>query len=74
MVKVKVPDKPDVVSFEAFNQAFNEYQVSMRKELRRAILVEVATAPFKDIAGLRTAANIVWNENEVEAVDAQPTP
>ena len=69
MVKVKVPDKPDVVSFEAFNQAFNEYQVSMRKELRKAILARIHTASFKEILGLRVAADIVWNEDEAEGAD-----
>lgn len=69
--EVEIPAKPDMVDFEAFNTAFMEYQASMRQELRRLILEEITTADFKDISGLRVAAEIVWNEDKEEEVDGR---
>jgi len=69
--EVEIPAKPDMVDFEAFNTAFMEYQEAMRKELREAILRKIETADFKDISGLRVAADIVWNEDKEEEVDGR---
>jgi hypothetical protein len=62
--KVNDPQKPDLVSFEDFNEVFMGYQEDMRKELRKGImaLAEGATGLYKH--GLVIAADYVWKEVE----------
>ena len=62
IAKVHEPEKPDLVSFEAFNEVFMGYQEDMRKELRKGILAiaEGATGLYRH--GLVVAADYVWKE------------
>lgn len=61
----------ELVSREAFEQAFMEFQEQWRKELRKEIIKDSKVAPFKYIAGLQRAADIVWKltEDEPEEVN-----
>jgi hypothetical protein len=60
--KVNDPQKPDLVSFEDFNEVFMGYQEDMRKELRKGIMkiADGATGLYKH--GLVVAADYVWKE------------
>ncbi len=59
-------EKADTVSFEAFNTAVMEFQEQWRKEFKQIFLKEALTAPFKEIAGLKRAAELVWKDVEPE--------
>ena len=56
--------KESVVSREAFEKTFMEFQEQFRKELRKAILDDTKTVTGLEKKGMLRAAKMVWNEED----------
>ena len=56
--------KEPVVSREAFEKTFMEFQEQFRKELRNTIIKETKIITGPEKKGMLRAAKIVWNDEE----------